>query len=92
MFAVDTMTREPVVIDWLLSPGGLKLDTDIEDTMDAELAVTVLVLTSRLPIELMVEDALDAVDWGGCVSELETVDGEEDNVVIESELLDCTTS
>lgn len=92
MFAVDTVTREPVVIDWLLSPAGLKLDTDIEDIMDAELAVMVSVLTSRLPIELMVVDGLDAVDWGDLVSELETVDGEEDTVVTESELLDCTTS
>jgi hypothetical protein len=60
--------------------------------MDAELAVTVSVLTSRLPVELMVVDGLDAVDWGGRMSELESVDGEVDTVVIESELLDCTTS
>jgi hypothetical protein len=89
---VDTVTRELAVIDWLLSPAGLKLDTDIDDTMDAELAVTVSVLTSRLSVELMVVDGLDAVDWGGRMSELESVDGEVDTVVIESELLDCTTS
>ena len=92
MLVVDTVTREPAVIDWLLSPAGLKLYTDIDDTMDAELAVTVSVLTSRLSVELMVVDGLDAVDWGGRMSELESVDGEVDTVVIESELLDCTTS
>ena len=59
--AVDTVIRELVVIERLLPATELELDTTFEDTTEAELVVSVVVLSSRVPSELMSIDCLDVV-------------------------------
>jgi hypothetical protein len=55
------VTRELVVIERLLPATELELDTTFEDTTEAELVVSSVVLISGVLSELVLIDCLDVV-------------------------------